>query len=301
MRLGRMDANLVIIGASVEAIARRSSPADAVAVRGGRIVAVGMAADLREQIGPRTTVVDLAGETLMPGFQDAHIHPIDGGLLADRCDLHALASAQAYVDAIAAYAATNPDRAWIRGGGWSLTAFPRGEPGRELLDRVVPDRPVILESNDGHVAWANSAALERAGLTPATDDPADGRIVRDAHGAPSGALVDGAIHLVTRHVPAPSHDEVLRALRAAQAELHRYGITAWQDAHVEPAELAAYREAASTGWLTARVVAALWWERESGPEQIEALDDQRIRASTGRLRADSVKLMLDGILESRTA
>ena len=171
MRLGRTDADLVFVRATVEPIARRSSLADAVAVRSGRIAAVGKAADLREQIGPRTTVMDLAGETVLPGFQDAHIHPIDGGLLADRCDVHALASADAYLDAIATYAAAYPDRAWIRGGGWSLTAFPRGEPGRELLDRVVPDRPVILESNDGHVAWANSAALERAGLTPATDGP----------------------------------------------------------------------------------------------------------------------------------
>lgn len=296
-----MDADLVFVGASVESVVRRSSPADAVAVRGGRITAVGPTAVIREQIGPRTTVVELDGQTLLPGFQDAHIHPIEGGLLSDRCDLHALASAEAYLDAIGRYAAHNPDRAWILGGGWSLTAFPRGEPGRNMLDPIVPDRPAILESNDGHVAWVNARALELAGVTRETDDPADGRIVRDAHGEPTGTLLDGAIHLVSRHVPEPTHDDLLRGLRSAQAELHRLGITAWQDAHVEPAQLAAYREAASAGWLTARVVAALWWERESGLEQVEAFEEQRASATNGRLRADSVKLMLDGILESRTA
>ena len=294
-------ADLVFLGASVETIAPRPTPAEAVAVRDGTIVAVGTAPEIRELVGRRTRVVELDGETLLPGFQDAHIHPIDGGMLANRCDLHPLTDAPAYLAAIRRYAAAHPDRAWVIGGGWSLTAFARGEPGRELLDDVVRDRPVMLDSSDGHVAWVNTRALELGGVTSATSDPPDGRIARDASGAPTGALHDGAIDLVARHVPRPTHADLVAGLRAAQSELHRLGITAWQDAHVEPAELAAYREAASSGWLSARVAAALWWEREDGMEQIDAFEEQRAAGHIGRLRACSVKLMLDGIIESRTA
>lgn len=303
METGRGTADLAFLGASVERIVARAgdAAADAVAVRGGRIVAVGTRSEVRPLIGPRTDVIDLHGESLLPGFGDAHIHPIDGGMLADRCDLHDLADAPAYLDAIARYATAHPERPWVLGGGWSLSAFPRGEPERDLLDGVVGGRPAYLESNDGHVAWASSRALELAGISAATPDPPDGRIVRDARGVPTGTLVDGATALVTPHLPAVGHDDWVRWLRAGQAQLHRWGITAWQDAHVEPAQLEAYRQGAEAGWLTARVVAALWWERSGGLEQIEAFERLRAEADVGRLRADSVKLMLDGILESGTA
>ena len=293
--------DLVFLGATVETMADDVPPADAVAVRGGRIVAVGSSADVRPLVGPRTRVIELGGETLLPGFQDAHIHPIDGGLLSRSCDLHELTDAPAYLDAIAAHAAAHPERAWITGGGWSLPAFPRGEPDRSLLDAIVPDRPAVFESDDGHVAWVNSRALTVAGIDRTTPDPAGGRIVREAAGEPTGTLHDYAIELVTRHAPTATHADLLDALRAAQDHLHALGITGWQDAHVEPEALAAYRDAAAAGWLTARVVAALWWRREAGLEQIDEFEALRDASAIGRLRADSVKLMLDGIVESRTA
>jgi predicted amidohydrolase YtcJ len=294
-------ADLVIRGATVEPIVPRHTAATAVAVRDGRIAAVGADREMDELIGHGTRVIDLEGQTLLPGFGDAHIHPIESGMLAGQCDLHSLTDAAACLDAVARHAAEHPERAWIVGGGWGLHQFPRGEPGRELLDRLVPDRPVLLESNDGHVAWVNSRALALASVDRSTPDPPGGRIVRDAEGEPSGTLHDGAIHLVARHAPSPSHDEAIAGLRRAQAELHALGITQWQDAHVEPYELDAYREAAAAGWLTARVRAALWWDRERGLEQIDEFEEQRESATIGRFRADSVKLMLDGILESRTA
>lgn len=296
-------ADLVILGGSIEPISVPASPLrDAVAIRHGRIAAIGSSAGLRELIGPATGVVELRGETVLPGFQDAHVHPIEGGLLADRCDLHALGDVDAYLEAIRAYAAAHSEREWIIGSGWSLPAFPGGEPDRALLDRAVGPRPAILESDDGHVAWVSTRALELAGIDATTPDPPDGRIVRDEDGHPTGTLLDGATESIQRLLPVPSHDERVRGLLAAQAELHALGITAWQDAHVEAAELAAYRDAASDGRLSARVEAALWWERTGGLEQIERLEEARASASVlGRLRAGSVKLMLDGILESRTA
>ena len=296
-------ADLVILGGSIEPIATPTHPdRDAMAVRGGRIAAIGSSAELRALIGPATDVVQLRGETVLPGFQDAHIHPIEGGLLADRCDLHALTDAGAYLEAIRTYADAHPAREWITGSGWSLPAFPGGEPDRALLDRVVGERPAILESNDGHVAWVSTRALELAGIDDGTPDPPDGRIARDAAGVATGTLHDGATRLVSRLLPPPSHEELVRGLLAAQAELHALGITAWQDAHVEAAELGAYRAAAADGRLTARVEAALWWDRSAGLEQIGWLEEARASASVpGQLRAGSVKLMLDGILESRTA
>jgi predicted amidohydrolase YtcJ len=295
------DADVVFLGARVEPMVDDRPPADAVAVRGGRIIHVGSSADARQLIGPRTRVVDLDGETLLPGFHDAHIHPIEGGMLARSCDLHDLADASAYLEAIAAHAAAHPERDWVDGEGWSLTAFPRGEPDRALLDAVVPVRPAFFYSHDGHVGWANSAALSIAGIDRTIPDPPDGRIVRDAVGDPTGTLHDGAIHLLEPHLPKPSHADRVEGLREAQSQLHALGITSWQDAHVEADALAVYREAAEAGWLTARVVAALWWERDHGLEQIDAFERQRVESAIGRLRADSVKLMLDGILESRTA
>lgn len=295
------SADLVFLGASIETMVDGAPPADAVAVRDGRIVEIGHATELRRLIGARTRVIELDGESLLPGFQDAHVHPISGGLLARSCDLHGMADAAAYRDAIASHAAAHPDRAWITGGGWLLTAFPGGEPAGALLDAIVPDRPVLLHSHDGHVAWANGRALEIAGIDRTTPDPAGGRIVRDETGEPTGTLHDGAIDLLERHLPTPTHEDLLDGLREGQRHLHALGITAWQDAHVEPAELAAYRAAAESGWLTARVVAALWWRREAGLEQIGEFERQRAESAIGRLRADSVKLMLDGILESRTA
>jgi len=293
--------DLAFLGATVETMTDDAGPADAVAVQDGRIAFVGSSADLRPMIGPATRVVELDRETLLPGFQDAHVHPIEGGMLARSCDLHDLTGATAYLEAIATYASAHPEREWIHGSGWSLPAFPRGEPHRSLLDAIVPDRPAFFESDDGHVAWANSRALAISGIDRTTPEPTNGRIVRDADGEPAGTLHDGAIELVYRHAPTATHADLLEGLRVAQSHLHSLGITAWQDAIVRPEALPVYREAAEAGWLTARVIAALWWEHEAGLEQIEAFERQRSASAVGRLRADSVKLMLDGILESQTA
>ena len=144
--------DLVFLGAAVETMTDEAGPADAVAVRDGRIQFVGRSADVRPLIGPGTRVVDLDGETLLPGFQDAHVHPIEGGMLTQSCDLHDLADAAAYLETIATYATAHPEREWIHGSGWSLPAFPRGEPHRSLLDAIIPNRPAFFESHDGHVA-----------------------------------------------------------------------------------------------------------------------------------------------------
>ncbi|MFG2470023.1 amidohydrolase [Streptomyces canus] len=298
-------ADLVLTGGPVHTVDPARSRATAVAVRDGRIAAVGHD-EVRELIGPRTEVVDLAGKLLLPGFQDAHVHPQGAGLELGLCHLADTVDPAEYLRRIKAYADQHPDAEWITGGGWSLEAFPGGAPTAAALDAIVPDRPVFLPNRDHHGAWVNSRALERAGIDSRTPDPVDGRIERDADGNPTGMLQEGAVHLVGRLVPDPTPQEQLAALLRAQAVLHSYGITAWQDAIVgayanmtDPAP--SYHAALDRGLLTARVVGALWWDRERGGEQIPELVARREELNRGRFRATTVKVMQDGIAENHTA
>jgi predicted amidohydrolase YtcJ len=294
-------ADLALLGGSLLTILPDRPHATALAVRSGRIIAVGDDPHIRPLIGPSTRVIELDGRTVTPGFQDAHVHPIGAGLEALRCALHHLRGLDAYLAAVAQYAARRPGAEWITGGGWSMDDFPGGTPRAEDLDRVVPDRPAFLPNRDGHGAWVNSLALERAGITAATADPPDGRIERDPDGTPTGTLHEGAALLVERLIPVDTEQEMLDALSYAQGELHRLGITAWQDAWVLRDMIDVYRRFAEHGRLTARVIGAHWWDRTRGTEQIEPWLELRERGSFGRFQATSVKLMLDGIAENFTA
>ncbi|MBT1089938.1 amidohydrolase [Streptomyces sp. Tu102] len=298
-----MYADLLFTGGPV--LTPEGRTATAVAVTGDRITAVGRE-EVHDLAGPRTEVVDLAGRLLLPGFQDAHVHPVPAGLELTQCDLTGTRTADDTLAAVRAYADAHPEREWITGGGWSMEAFEGGTPTKELLDSVVPDRPVYLPNRDHHGAWVNSRALALAGITRDTPDPADGRIERDASGEPSGTLQEGAMQLVGRLPPPATQADRVAALLHAQRHLHALGITAWQDALVgdflgmdNPAQ--AYLAAARDGSLTARVVGALWWDRERGSEQIPELAERREALSHGRFRATSVKLMLDGVAETGTA
>jgi len=299
--MSNQHADLVLTGGRIFTGNAAKTWAQALAVRGNRIAAVGTDRDVAALAGPRTRRIDLRGRTVTAGFQDAHVHPTHGGLARLRCELHDARGLDEYLRIIAAYAAANPDREWILGGGWSLADFPGGLPRREDLDRVVPDRPVFLPNRDGHDAWVNTEALVRADVWKGTPDPADGRIARDDDGTPLGTLHEGAMGLVSRHVPAATEAEYREGLVEAQAFLHSLGITAWQDAWVEPADQDAYLTLAASGELTARVVGALWWDRSLGLEQIEDIVDRRANGALGRYAATSVKLMCDGIVENGTA
>src|SRR3990172_2428006 len=293
-------ADLVLRGGAVHTVDPARPRAQAVAVRGGRIVAVGTDADVGEHMGPRTRVVELRGRTLLPGFQDAHVHAVTAGLDRLRCDLRGADDADAYLARIVEYAAAQPERPWIVGGGWAMGAFPGGTPDRGLLDAVVPDRPVCLDNRDGHGVWVNGRARGLAGIARPTPAPVDGRIERDADGQPQGTLHEGATALVERHIPQPTEEEWLASARPGQAELHRLGITAWQETSGYETDLGAYRTLAERGELTARVVVAQRWKRHAGPEQLDAFAARRDQSHVGRLRADRLKILLDGVLENFT-
>jgi predicted amidohydrolase YtcJ len=271
-----------------------------VRVRAGRVTAVGPAAP------GQAAIVDLGGGTLLPGFIDAHVHPVFAGNQLRRCDLTGAASLSSYLELIAAYARDNPSAGWITGGGWSMEAFPAGIPTAAAIDAVVPDRPVFLPNRDGHGAWVNSKALSLAGIDAATPDPADGRIERDIEGNPVGTLQEGAAGLVSRLIPAATDDDWDQALLAGQARLLSLGITGWQDAivghlHGTGDPLPAYLRAAQAGALLANVVGALWWDRDRGLEQLPGLLERSGSAQEGRFRPASVKMMLDGVAENHTA
>jgi predicted amidohydrolase YtcJ len=297
-------ADIVLHGGPVYTVGAARTWADAVAVRGEKIVYVGSSREAAAYIGPRTQVVDLKGRLVLPAFQDAHIHPISGGVsYTAGCALYDLETKEAYVKAVGDYAAAHPAAAWIRGDGWLLSAFaPTGIPDRKLLDAVVPGRPVYLESSDGHSAWVNSAALRTAGVTRDTADPPGGRIDRDPKtGEPVGSLQDSAMKLVSDKIPPFTFEERQDGLRYALKMLNRLGVTSFQDASVDEEGLRVYRSLDERKELTARVTASLWWERDQGLEQIARFTDERQRYTRGNLKATTIKIMQDGVMEVQTA
>jgi len=302
-------AELVLVGGKIRTPAHPSGFAQAVAIGGGVVLALGRDDEIRDFAGPFTRVVNLRGRLALPAFGDAHVHPVQGGLESLRCNLVGLRRRPEYLAAIDAYSRALPRDAWVLGGGWSMPAFPGGTPNAADLDAVTGGRPAFLPNRDHHTAWVNTAALEIAGVTARTADPRDGRIERDHDGAPTGALHDGAMRLVGDYVPTPAPAELTAGLLAGQAHLHSLGITAIQDACVGeasdigmPDAFETYRRAAADRLLTCRVTGALWWDRARGIHQLDTLQARREAADGGGyFRATSVKLMLDGVCETFTA
>lgn len=305
-----MYADTILVGGSVfDTDAQRSRPGG-VAINGTTILAVGSETDLENLIGPRTTVVRTDGKLVIPGFQDAHVHPVQGGMERLQCDLTEATNARECLSAIRKYAADHLNKPWVEGAGWSSDHFPGGAPTREMLDQVVPDRPAILGNRDHHGIWVNSIALQLAGIDRHTPDPADGRIGRDYNGEPDGNLYEGAMFLVRQHQPAFTPEFARQGLLESQRYLHSFGVTSWQDAILGydlPAELpiGAYQDADRANELTMRVTGCLWWERDGGLEQIPVFQELReelvATIHAEYWRGTAVKIMVDGVVESKTA
>jgi predicted amidohydrolase YtcJ len=297
-------ADTVFINGRIYTVDANRSWAEAVAIEDGKIIYVGTTAGADAHIGGESKIVDLGGRMLMPAFQDSHVHPISGGVEASACDLNELPGLPAYRSRIAEYAAANPDVEWILGGGWLMSVFgPGGSPSKTILDELVADRPVFLTSADGHSGWANSRALEIAGITRDTPNPVDGIIDKDPEtGEPIGSLQEGAMSLVRVHIPAETLEDRVQGLRYSRDMFHRYGITSIQDASVRRDGLEAYRVLERAGELNLRVVASLWWERGRGLEQVDDLVALRAEFDEGGLlRPTTVKIMEDGVMENYTA
>lgn len=294
-------ADIVFRGGGVYTVDAARSWADAVAVRAGRIVYVGADAGLKPWIGPQTRSIDLQGKMLLPGFHDSHVHLVGGGIELGECDLNGLTTMEQILDAVRRFAERHPEKKWIRGGGWPLT-LQGGNPQKGLLDKIVPDRPVILDAFDGHSSWVNSRALEIAGITKNTPDPPRSRIERDPKtGEPTGTLRESAARLVIHKIPPYSHEEFVTGLRRGLEIANRFGITSVQEAQVTDQHLRAFAELDQSGELTVRTVAAIRFDPAKGMSQVPQFVEWRTKFQGKRLRTTAVKIFEDGVIESRTA
>lgn len=305
-------ADVILTGGQIFTGAGQPLTGQAVLIADGRILGIVPEQSLEGHQGPATEVIDLEGALLSPGFQDAHIHPVGGGVELLQCSLAESADAAETLERVAAYAADNPAAdgdGWILGGGWSMDHFPGGAPTRGLLDAVVGDRPVLVASRDHHSVWASTAAIRLAGLDASTPDPVDGRIEREADGFPAGTFHEGAGDLFDGVKPEIDDELAYAGLLRAQSELLALGITGWQDAMIGtvatmPPNLPAYRRALEEDTLIAHVRGAQWWVRDTGAEQIAGMVERREefdRLGDDRFTLGTVKIMVDGVAENFTA
>jgi len=277
--------------------------AEAVAIKDGAITFVGSNDGARDLTGPDTATFDLRGKMMLPGFQDAHIHPIDSALEEISCYLGGEHNLAAYRAVIAECAGTAPEEGWITGGGWLMEVFgPGSKTDKGIIDELVNDRPVYLTSADGHTGWANSVALGIAGIDKDTPDPPDGFIDRHPEtGEAIGSLQEGAMNLMEPHIPSPSHEQRVAALKYASDLMHSLGITSFQAGYAYEEDLKAYEQLDKAGELNMRVVAALMWNTRETEEQLPALVELRDRYLKGNIRPTSMKIFLDGVMENYTA
>jgi predicted amidohydrolase YtcJ len=293
--------DLIVHNGRVYTANEKGTMAEAVAIRGNQILRVGSDREVMRLERPQTTTIDTKGAAVLPGFNDAHLDFFDGGAGLDRIDLADAAAAEDVDRRIRDWAEANPDRPWVLGRGWHSDVFTDGLPTRQMLDRLVPDRPALLLSADGHSAWVNSKALRLANIGRGTANPVHGVLVREARtGEPTGLLQGSAVGLVDRLVPAPTAAERDRALRTAIAEAHRYGVTSVQDVTGSLDELAAYAEARRTGDLRVRVYAGL-----PVVSDLPDADLDRLEATTAKypddplLKAGALNLTLEEDADDR--
>ena len=276
--------------------------AEAVAVQGNRIVHVGSTREVLRLRRPQTEVIDAGGNAVVPGFNDAHLHFLSGGLGLTQINLLDAGTVDEIAETIRDWAERNPDSEWVRGRGWYYQPFAGGLPTRQMLDAVVPDRPAYLTAYDGHTGWANSLALERAGITRDTPDPPNGVIEKDPRsGEPTGVLKETAMGLVTRVLPQASRDDRLNAIRSAIETAHRLGVTSVQNASGSAEEFALYDEIRRDGDLTVRVYSAISVGPDVSDEDFDRYDEIRLQYADDPLfKTGMIKLMLDGVIEGHT-
>ncbi len=297
-------ANLVLRHGAIYTMDAARGWAEAVAISGSRLVFVGADRDVAAFVGPETKVVDLGGRFVLPGFHDAHVHLLSGGIELGQCDLNGSESPDEVLSRVKACAAAQPGDSWIIGGGWDLPLFPQANPHKRLLDEIAPDRPVYLSAADGHSTWVNSKALALAGMGRETPDPPRGRIERDAEGNPTGTLREAAADLVGDHLPETTATERIAGLRRGIERAHRFGIVAAQEASAGAESLATFRALDAAGELNLRVVVANYVEPEKGVAQIadfvKRRDDVSGKAAP-HVRASAAKIFADGVIEAGTA
>lgn len=288
-----LEADLILQGGAVYT---PSGWAEAIAIEDGVIIAVGRDDDMNAYRAAGTEVIDLDGAAVLPGFHDMHVHPLGAGLAQRECTFAQGSPPAAIVAAVRACAERRGDGEWIAGGQWDAASF-GGEPvDRRLLDEAAPNNPVVLTDISGHSAWANTAALELAGITASTPNPPGGIIERDADGRATGVLRESAAGLVRRLVPPVTPEESMAALRWALDRMLEQGITSFTDAVASEATLDAYATLADEGLLKQRVRACMMWGGAApGSGGLPSHIAHRNFYARDRFSPTCVKLLLDGV------
>jgi predicted amidohydrolase YtcJ len=291
-------AELIVINAKIWTVDNALPEAKAMAVLGDRIVAVGNQIEILEWRGPRTKVVDAKGRLLLPGFNDSHVHFVDGGAHLQEVQLKDAATPADFAARIGARAKSLAKGEWVTGGDWDEQRWsPANLPTKELIDSTTPENPVYVNRYDGHEVLVNTLALKLAGITDKTPDPPGGQIVRDAQGSPTGVLRDAAQDLVSKVMPPMTHEQRIKAIHQAMEHAASLGVTSVQDMNPSFADVGAYAELLEKGELTLRIYAA--------PMETDWKDQARIGLRRGfgssMLRMGAVKGYADGSLGSETA
>ena len=300
----QISADLLLLHGRIYTLDPAHPWAEAIAVAGGRVIAVGSDADLARFVSSSVHTIDLRGRLVTPGLIDSHVHFIEGGFYLKNVPLRDAATMAEVARRVASYAALHPQGDWIQGEGWSY-GYPDlpGEFHKEILDRISPERPVFLGSSMAHAAWVNSAALRRAGITRDTANPAGGEIVRGSDGEPTGWLKEeAAAELVRAKIPPPSPADAKAALLAAIQEANRLGLTRVDSAGGDFPYLEALAGLRREGKLTLRISMADWINPPGlTREHIAVLQAARTRHHDSWLTCCVAKFLMDGVIESHTA
>ena len=293
-------ADLVFRNGKVVTVDSMLAEAEAVAIVGNKIVFVGPGADVEKWVGEKTKVIDLAGKLMLPGFNDAHCHLVNGGFLNLRVNLVGVKAAREIQEKVRTAVQNAPKGAWVQGRGWDQTLFNKGEwPTKKLLDEVAPNTPVYLRRVDGHSGWVNSAALKLAGITKATPNPEAGEIVRDASGNPTGILKETANYLVTKVIPDPSPAELRQAIEKGLEEAKRVGVTTLQEFSSTEA-IKIYNDLLKEEKLTARISVWVSLDLAKEPANLSGIR-KMFPANSSMLKLGILKGFIDGSMGSRTA
>lgn len=297
------SADEIVVHGRIYTVNEKQPWAEALAIRGEKIVAVGSNKEIEAYRGSSTKVIDAAGRLVLPGFEDCHIHFMDGSLGLVQVDLNNAKTVAEIQKRVKEYAASHPKEPWIAGMGWTYPTFGAAAlPDKKILDEVVPDRPVYLVAFDGHSSWANSKALAMAGISKQTPDPANGKIVRDANGEPTGALKESAGDLVASKMPKPTRTERLTALRKGIHEANKFGLTRVHSAGGDFEYLDLFDELRREGELTLRFYVAYFLDPpELRTVDLEKIENARQTYHDEWISGGVVKTMLDGVVEAHTA
>lgn len=276
--------------------------AEAMALRDNKIIAVGTSEEIKKLAGASTDTFNLQGKLVTPGFNDAHIHFLRGSLEMQTADLNRCKTPKDAADTVLAFAQRNAEADWITGSGWQYTIFPDSKPTKEILDAIIPDRPVFIYAYDGHSAWVNSKALALAGIDKNTLYSGFGSIVKDKNGEPTGMLSEGAMQLVRKLLPPITKENKLKAIQAGLQYAASLGITSLQNASGSIEELELYEELLLQKKLIVRYGAAFSANSKTSQEDIDRFTALKKKFSNNSLlRADAIKFILDGVIESHTA